>query len=256
MIYLYGLVEANPDMLRSSLNGVPGLQGPLDVSALEGWSLVHSEQDDAEILPKRRLMLTHTRALEQMLNCGAVLPARFGLVARDVAETAELVAAQIPRIAAEFDRIRGAVELGLRVSFPRQTALEATLAQFPELAQQRDALAHRGAEARYAIAEFGGRLAEAIDRRRGAAQSTLVAALSPRVRDHVLRAPDADCEVLRAEFLVDMDTQAEFEAHVEDAVSRLDFAPGAEPLIQIVGPVPVYNFVQLNLSLATEEVAA
>lgn len=256
MIYLYGLAEADAWDLSGVLDGLHGLQAPLEVTTVGGWALVHSEQDDQEILPRRRLMLTHTRVVEQMLTGGTVLPARFGLVADSLGQARALVEGRADVIAREFDRIRGAVELGLRIRFPKEAALTATLAEAPDLRREKERLSGRGAEAHYAIAEFGGRLADRVDRRRGKAQAALLSALKPLARDHVLRAPEEDTEVLRAEFLVDRDAQDAFEAAALEAARKLDFAPGEDPAIQLVGPVPVYNFVRLSLSVEADEAAA
>ncbi|WP_299881899.1 GvpL/GvpF family gas vesicle protein [uncultured Sulfitobacter sp.] len=256
MIYLYGLAEAGPSDVLPALEGAMGLQSALEVERIGSWSLIHSAQDDAEITPKRRLMLTHTKVLERLLPAAPVLPARFGLVAASVTEAARLIDAQHDQISAAFERIRGCVELGIRVSFDRQHALLATLEAEPALRRERDALSRRGAEAQYAMAEFGGRLADLLDRRRGVAQSALLDALRPVARDHVLRAPDNDTQVLRAEFLIEAGAQDAFIQALEEAAFSLPFAADARPEIQIIGPAPFYHFVHLHLTDQQSEVAA
>jgi hypothetical protein len=255
-VYLYGLIEAPAPNLSLELADLPGLQGPLQVHDIGAWGLVYSDHDSAEILPKRRLLLTHTRVLEEMLRFGTVLPARFGLVSDTVEKVEGLILGKSATIKQEFARVHGCFELGIRVNYPRKPALDATLAQDPALAREREKLSHRGAEAHFAMAEFGGKLADKLDRRRGAAQAQLLQALVPLCRSHVLRAPEEDTEVLRAEFLIPAPTQADFIAAVEQACHALTFAPGAEPAIQVIGPVPMYNFVRLSLALDPQEEAA
>lgn len=256
MIYLYGLFEGAREELEAAISGSRGLQGALCIADVAPWFLVYSPHDEKEVLPKRRHMLIHTKVLETMIAKGTVLPARFGLVADELTRAEELIAAQTPLVAREFDRVRDCVELGVRVSFPRQDALDATLAENADLRSERDALSKAGAEAHFAIAEFGGRLAEHLDRRRGAAQKALLNALVPHVRGHVLRKPEEDTEALRAEFLIAAEDQSAFTESVEAAANSLDFAPGADPIIQIIGPVPMYNFVNLSLALEPDEAAA
>lgn len=255
MVYLYGLIETPPPDLAGDLTHLPGLQGPLQVHQIGAWGLVFSDHDSAEILPKRRLLLTHTRVLEEMLRFGTVLPARFGLVSETVEKVEGLILAKSATIAREFARVRGCFELGIRVTYPRKPALDATLAQDPGLLRTRDKLSGMGAEAHFAMAEFGGKLADRLDRRRGAAQAQLLQALVPLCRSHVLRKPEEDTEVLRAEFLIPTEAQADFIAAVDRACQSLTFAPGAEPAIQVVGPVPMYNFVRLSLTLDPQEEA-
>ena len=131
--------------------------------------------------------------------------------------------------------------MGLRISFPKQPALDATLHANPALQAECTALSKRGPEAHFAIAEFGGRLAETLDRRRGHAQGQLLSALRPLARDHVLRKPEEDTEVLRAEFLIDMNAQESFQEKIAATVATLDFAPGAEPTIQLCASQPDFR---------------
>ena len=255
-VYLYGLIEAPPEGLVADLSHLPGLQGPLQIHRIGPWGLVFSDHDTAEILPKRRLLLTHTRVLEEMLRFGTVLPARFGLVSDTVEKVEGLILAKSATITREFARVHGCFELGIRVNYPRKPALDATLAQDPALRREREKLSRMGPEAHFALAEFGGKLADRLDRRRGAAQAQLLHALVPLCRSHVLRSPEEDTEVLRAEFLIPTPTQTDFIAAVERACHALTFAPGAEPVIQVIGPVPMYNFVRLSLALDQQEEAA
>lgn len=256
MIYLYGLFDGASSDLETALSDLSGLQGALEIVSVGPWYLVFSEHEDEEILPKRRHMLAHTQVLEAMISAGTILPARFGLMAEVPSRAVELITAQRRLVEAEFERVKGHVELGVRISFERSVALEATLHQEPALRRERDALVAKGPEAHFAIAEFGGRLADTLDRRRGVAQRVLLERLLPLVSDHVLRAPEEDTEVLRAEFLVKSRDQDRLISETETAAKTLDFAPDAEPVIKIIGPVPMYNFVRLNLAFEPDGVAA
>ncbi len=248
MIYLYGLMNSAA-LPRDALSGLVGQQTPPRVVTLGHWSLIYEDHDGSDVQPRRRNMLAHTRIVEHMMGFGTVLPARFGLVSKSIDVVAALVNEKAMVIAEEFEKLRGCVELGLRLSFPHDAALTTTLNASASLLAQRDRLAGLGAEGHFARAEFGRALAEALDRRRGAAQKALVAALLPLVRDHVLRSPDSDVEVLRLEVLIDASDESRVIAALEGLAQNCDFAPGAEPLIQIVGPAPSYNFVRLSLAV-------
>ena len=102
MIYLYGLSDAPSDSLKKEVVGLQGLQGPVQVAAAGPWSLIFSAHEDAEILPKRRLMLAHTRVLEQAIPHGTVLPARFGLLADDLQDAQRLIAARADQVQAQM----------------------------------------------------------------------------------------------------------------------------------------------------------
>ena len=248
MIYLYGLTDIPEENVRAALADCEGLAGPLEFAAAGSWTLIHSPHPDPEVPPKRRLMLAHTRVLERLIDLGTVLPARFGLLAGSLDEALALIHAQAERVRDQFDRVRGCREIGVRVSFARDIALKAALAHDAQLAQERLRLAHMGPEAHFAMAAFGGKLADHLDRRRAAAQKALLKGLAPFVRAHVLRRPETDTEVLRAEFLVEEQQQELLLSEVSRQAAKLDFAPGADPQITVIAPVPMYHFVRLSLS--------
>ncbi len=255
MKYLYGLIEMQGLPSSQTIDPLPMTLGPISTRRIDDWTLVYGDYDGEEILPKRRLMLAHTKVLETLMGQGTLLPARFGLLADSDAAVDQLIGQRKAQILAAFDRVRGCVELGIRICFDRDVALLAALSDSPDLIRRRDALARRGAEAHFERAEFGRSLAEHLDRRRGTAQKRLLDALRPHHQAHVLRAPEDDVEVLRAEFLVKQDEQAQFINAVEAATAQCTFAPGDEPRIQVIGPVPMYNFVRLSLNVKKTEEA-
>jgi hypothetical protein len=249
VIYLYGLLEPRHSAPAQVLETLAGVTGPVSMTDLGAARLVHGPADAAEILPRRRLLLAHAHVLEALTGGGAVLPMRFGMVANPRA-IAAVLSGQASDIAAQFDAVRGCAEYGIRVSFPREAALSATVAEDAALAAERARLARPGGAGRMATAEFGRRLAERLDRRRAEAQREFLAALSDEFAAHVLRVPDDDVQALAIDALVH-ESRAEGLAHRIETLARGSaFAPGAEPKVRIVGPGPAYSFVRLTLETA------
>ncbi|MEM9342705.1 MAG: GvpL/GvpF family gas vesicle protein [Pseudomonadota bacterium] len=249
MIYLYGLTNA-PD--ASALDTLEGVTGPVQTTALEsGPTLIHSPHDGAEVRAKRKALLAHARVLETALTSGTVLPMRFGLVARDLDEVAELVAAKSATIDEHFDRLSGLIELGLRVTFDTQQALQYQLSRDSALAAQRAALAKARSD-HMAQAEFGRRLGDALDRHRTDCQRALLTALRPHVSDLVVRTPEAEAQLLAADILIPADAQDDIAQRVDTLARDTGFLPEAEPQIRLVGPVPPYNFVRFDLGRLAE----
>ncbi|MBF9029977.1 gas vesicle protein [Rhodobacterales bacterium HKCCE3408] len=248
MIYLYGLLRATAPPALDELAGVSGSVAATQLAT--GW-LIHGAATEAEILPKRRHLLAHTRVLETVMQAGTLLPMRFGLIARDVDEIATLIAARETEIAARLAALDGRVEAGLRIAFPRDAALAATLADDPRLAREHQRLAALTRPPHFELAEFGRRLAEALDARRTAAQKALLAGLADTWDDHILKPPESDVQVLCAECLVARDALDATAARAEEAARRIaGFAGGAEPEVRLVGPVPPFHFVDLALAPA------
>ncbi len=249
MIYLYGLLEPSHTAASSTLAALRGVTGEVVATDCGAARLVHGPADVDHILPRRRHLLAHAQVLEALTGGGAVLPMRFGMVApRD--SVLSVVAAQAAEIAAQFDLVRGCAEYGLRVSFPREAALAATVLQHPELGAERSRLAVHRATSRMETAEFGRRLAEQLDRRRAAAQRDLIEALGSDLKAHVLRAPDDDVQALAVDALVHESRAGDLASRIEALARECAFAPGAEPQVRIIGPGPAYSFVRLTLETA------
>ncbi|MEM9757476.1 MAG: GvpL/GvpF family gas vesicle protein [Pseudomonadota bacterium] len=256
MIYLYGFVRPDTPPDPAVLADLAGVTGPVCHAQMDqGW-LIYGPSHEAELLPKRRHLLAHTRVLEALGLDGAVLPMRFGLVAADIDAVAALAARNADALAASFARIDGCVELGLRLSFDRDAALSATLAAAPDLARRHKVLSAQRPAPHFEAAEFGRQLAEALDRRRAAAQRAVVADLKPHLSEYALRAPSSDVEVLSIAALVPSAQQTDLTEKVVAAADEVaSFATGAEPQVQIVGPVPPFSFVDLRLVPAHADAA-
>ena len=148
-------------------------------------------------------------------------------------------------ISAALARLSARVELGIRITAQETAALKATLTQIPDLQQAHTRLS-RGAD-HFQKVEFGRKLGEAMARRRADAQKTALASLVPNTVEHVLRAPEHDTEVLRADILIERDHIAAVTESVEKMCAELDFAAPEPCDAKIVGPGPAFSFVDLVL---------
>ncbi|MXQ07940.1 gas vesicle protein [Alphaproteobacteria bacterium GH1-50] len=250
MIYLYGLLEpGDAEAGRIVLTDVAGVTGAVSVSACGGLALIYGPHDGEDILPRRRLLLAHAKVLELAMQAGPVLPMRFGMSSPSLDEVERLVIQSRDAVREAFDRVRGHVEIGVRVSTSEEDALKAAISASPQLAAAHARLSDGQAD-HFAKVDFGRALGEQVGRRRQAAQKRLLTELKPFVASHVLKAPETDFEVLRAEFLIAEDSLDSFTSALEAAASGLEFGNGTDGAAQIVGPGPAFHFV--NISLAGE----
>ena len=258
MIYLYGLIELREGALAmpEGLTRLPGVTGPVSVTDCAGLGLIHGAHDGAEILPRRRLLLAHAKVLEASMGAGAVLPMRFGMTSSSTDEVARLIGRSRDAIRAAFARVRGHVELGVRVTAAEDDALRAALSASPELAAAHARLAAGRAGDHFAKVDFGRALGELVGRRRQLAQKQLLAALKGHAASHVLKAPETDFEVLRAEFLVPETGLQTFSDALEDTVAALGFTAEGDCTAQIIGPGPAFHFVNISLASDPAEAAA
>jgi Gas vesicle synthesis protein GvpL/GvpF len=111
VIYLYAIAEA-----VEALPPVAGIHGaPIRRLTIEDVDLVVSEHDG---LPPagEEAVLAHARVVEHVVACSdAVLPVRFGRAFADDRALEEAVSRQLGALKAALTRVRGCVELGVRV---------------------------------------------------------------------------------------------------------------------------------------------
>jgi hypothetical protein len=247
-LYAYAVLRAEDALAATAGDAEPGLGGgKVGVVRAGGLAALVGPVDAGEIPRTRRNMMAHLKVLEGAMRAGPLLPMRFGVVAPDAEAIARRVAGRERELSALLDRHEGVAEFGLRVCFPRDVALAATIAAHPDLARRRAALRAASPVPQLALAELGRAVAEALDGARKRAERALMAALRPLARDAVLRAPESDVEALRAEFLLPLAEADAFAAEAARAAAGLPFAPGAAPEVRVVGPAPAYNFVSLSL---------
>ncbi len=104
---------------------VQGLEGaPLDRRRCDDFDLVVSEHA-AEVEPSEEAVLAHARVVEALMpHADALLPARFGLAFADSAALEEALREKAATLEESLERVRGRVELGVRVvgeqSAPRE----------------------------------------------------------------------------------------------------------------------------------------
>lgn len=111
MIHVYAIADG-----LEELPDVKGIEGaPPDRVRCNGFDLVVSEQG-AEVEPTEGAVLAHARVVEALLPLtDALLPARFGVAYDNQAALQEAVRERASELSESLERVRGGVELGVRV---------------------------------------------------------------------------------------------------------------------------------------------
>lgn len=242
-LYVYAILPegALPPLAAAGLLAEAGPPGLLACGA--GLAALAGPAPEGAIARTRRNLLAHTRVIEEAMAHAPLLPVRFGVVAPEPGPLAARIRARAPHLHGLLARFAGRIEVGLRLAWDRPAALAALAAARPDLAARRSALPATGEAAYRARIALGREIAEAVDAARGRAQKALLARLLPLAEDHVLKPPEEDVEVLRADFLLPRAAEPAFAAAVEALA-----AESALPLaVRYVAPAPIYNFVSLSL---------
>jgi hypothetical protein len=186
---------------------------PLSVVASHGLAVVCAPAEDREMSPE--VLWRHERVVEALMDDRDLLPVRFGTRLEDETAAAGALAERHGEFARALDRVRGAVEVSVRVIGERMDAPPSDPVSGADYLR---------AKVRSAAA------AEEVSR-------AVHAPLASRARASAkLPAPDP-AELLRAAYLVDRDAVTEFVACVRELEE-------ANPRLRVLctGPWPPYSF--------------
>ncbi|MGF1544567.1 MAG: GvpL/GvpF family gas vesicle protein [Parvularculaceae bacterium] len=207
-------------------------------------ALIVSETTDDDILATRRNMLAHTRALEEIMGRGPILPFRFGIVAAPGEGAARAIASRESDLSRQLKALEGRYEMGVRITWNEKAAMNAVVADEPSLRAAYERLQGRSeTETHYERIELGRRVHDALSLRRASDADRFERELAGKALDWRRHETNDDFTVLSAACLVD----AEAERAVSGALDALDAAASDVYAIKVVAPAPPFNFVDIDL---------
>jgi hypothetical protein len=224
MLYVYAIIDGGNVALSGN-----GLEGrTLESLSHDGLAVVFSRHG-SRVEPSPENLWLHERAVESLMRDHAVLPSRFGTMLADEETLRKAVARHAAELSAGLERVRGCIELGLRVLWPQ----EQTRSSISSVASD-----HASGRA-YMLARL-----EEERRRKGLEREAL--SLFDRIhdeldrlaRDGIRRASSTSQWMLTAAYLVERDAVDRFR-------QRLREVRGLHPDLRVLctGPWPPYNFV-------------
>ncbi|MCD0485930.1 GvpL/GvpF family gas vesicle protein [Streptacidiphilus sp. ASG 303] len=249
-VYVYAIVRAGrggPGR-RSAAEGGPGAGRrsgaagrsggrplPDGVRMLREGPLAAVVADAPErVRPRRRDLMTHQELLLALAEEGAVLPMRFGMVARDENVVRDQLATGREAHLAALDRLDGRVEMNLK-ALPASDALAALVTEEPKVRRLREEARRRpGYEANLRLGEA---VSEALARRAAEAADRAVRELAA-LAEAAVPGPDVAGCVRNVSFLVRREAAAGFLS----AADRLAAAYRDRAELRAVGPLPCYSF--------------
>ena len=225
MVYVYAIAEGRGPMSGSGLE-----ERPLESQVHRSVAVVFSRHE-GNLSPSPENLWRHERVVESLMTDHTLLPSRFGTTLRDEDALAETIAPHVDELSAGLERVRGCVELGVRVLW------SAGSAGGPEEIAAANGSATSGRD--YMLA----RLAEERRRRRVEERAASLfdqvhEALVPLARDGTRLVVSGPVPVLKSAYLVERGRTEHFRA-------RLRAVRSDHPNLRVLctGPWPPYNFV-------------
>jgi hypothetical protein len=243
-LYVYGVVHADGAPLELP-EGVGGAQVFLHTRDELG-AIVSAVADDAR-LGRAADARAHESVLRAALDArDPVLPVRFGSIYADAEQLeAELLAPAAAQLEQLLEALAGTVELELRALYPDQERILRDLVRDdPGLARLRERV--RRSPEFHARIQLGEATLEAFERRRAGDAELLRQRVAPFVRDQRERSELPERVAAHLALLVERehvgDVEREAERLAEEVHERL--------VLRLVGPLPPYSFVAVELEPA------
>jgi hypothetical protein len=210
VIYLYAITE--PD---AALPGAPGLEDrPLSLLGADDVAGLYSEHERAAFEPDVGALWRHDQVVEAAMTGGPVLPARFGTTFADPSALSDVLERDQRQLRRALDRVRGCVELAVRVSAPASPTDD------------------RPGGREYVETKLARR------RELGALTERTLVPLSAHAVSFRHSGPSGDSSTLTASYLVRTGEVDRFAEQVRQLADRHD-----ELSVSCTGPWPPYSFV-------------
>jgi Gas vesicle synthesis protein GvpL/GvpF len=224
--YLYAITEGGP--VPEDVTGMRGV--PLSVVSTAGLAAVTSEHEELRLAADEEDLWTHETVVEALMDRGTVLPMRFGTLVEGPDEVGSFLRDRAAQLTRALARVRGAVEIGVRVAVAPEVAEPAVapeVAEPPPPAATDDA----GPGAAYMLARLRG------ERRDAAIVGRVSESLAPLAREHVSMANPRRRASLSSAYLVErrgLDAFTERASALEEELGGVTVA--------CTGPWPPYSF--------------
>lgn len=243
--YLYGIISC-AEVRTFATKGIHELGPRVYCLPYRELAVVVSDSPPESYDRTRRNLMAHTRVLETLMQQYSVLPICFGIVAPDEPTIHEqLLVQRYDDLYAQIETMRDRIELGLKAFWITDDLFRQITDSTPAIVALRDSLAERLPESNYyERIRLGEMIETAITQRRDRESALILDELRPLADATLVHQPLTDRMVVNAAFLL----QREREAAFDQIVRELDARMGDQLMFKYVGPVPPYNFVNINVN--------
>ncbi len=196
--------------------------------------------------PNKENLMFHQNTISEVMNRkDTVIPISFGNVFKSVEDVKVLLENLYPQFEQLFPKIQGKMELGLKV-IGKKEWLESRVNEHPEIMKKANSVKGKSESASYYDRiQLGGFAQKMVSQIQGEIKSEVYQPLEETAEAAITNDPLGEKMLLNASFLIDREQEKDFDAKVNEAHERwkdkVDF--------KYTGPWPVYNFVNIRLSV-------
>ena len=240
-LYVYAIGAA--DVLLPK--GLAGLgSAPVRLCPVGRLAAIVSDTEFDVVRPERRHLAAHQAVLTQLIAVTDLLPVAFGMMSDDEEAIRSLLAEHVVVLSRQLARIAGRVEMTVRLRWQEEDTFRIFVERFPELRKRRDACFGGQREpGQMELLELGRTFEKLLLREREDKTSLALGMLGQIAVEVKTAPPSSERLMFDLNCLIGRDHGTQFEMAVEELAGKF----GDEFVLELRGPWPPYNFVNVSL---------
>lgn len=217
----------------------------------DGIMAVVSNSCVKEYSVSKQNLLTHEKAIEEVMKKWTVVPVRFGTIAESEEKVKKILEKERSKFRSLLEFLEGKKELGLKAMFSSGSAsagkediYDEILREFPDISALKEKIQKLPpAKTHYQRMEIGKMVESALKEKKDFYKEDILKSLEPLARKFKINKTYGERMILNAAFLVEEAGEKEFDRQVD----KLDEKYTDKIKFKYVGCVPPFNFVDLTI---------
>lgn len=239
--YIYCIIQTAKPKKFGPL-GIDGRGDELYSICFKDISAVVSNSPIIKYPVSRENMISHEKAIEEVMKEYTVLPVRFCTIAEDEEGIKKILAKEYDKFKNLLNKFVGKRELGLKAIFKEDVIYKKILEKYPDIRALKEKLINLSPEKTYyKQVEIGRMVEEALQKERGIYKDEILNTLLPLSREVKANNIYGELMIINAAFLVEKSRETEFDLKVQ----QLDEKYGNDVKFKYVGTLPPFNFINL-----------
>jgi hypothetical protein len=243
--YIYCIIDDGKIQTFGQI-GIGGRGDELYAICFDDIAAVVSNSPIIKYSVSRENMLTHERAIEEVMKGYTVLPVRFCTIAEDEEKVKKILERERDRFVDLLKNIKNKKELGLKAIFKEDVIYEDILEKYEDIRVLKEKVAALPPDKTYYQRMEIGRMVEAaLQKEKEIHKEDILNALSPLAVEVKTNNTYGERMIINAAFLVEKHKEAEFDQKVQGLEDKY----GERIKFKYVGTLPPFNFINLTINV-------
>ncbi len=251
-IYLYCIIK-DPEGKSSASYGARGQFKKFEIKGIEGkdiytiskdeLSAVVSDSEIKEYFITRENLLAHQKVIEEIFKKYEVLPISFGTVAKSIEDVKEkILKPKAEELRQALEETKGKAEIGLKVSWSNMSYIFQEIASNSQELKALKTAKDIGYQDKIAAGQL---VANLLEEKRAQEKEKILGPLKKIAEDFKEEKILTEDMIFNGIFLVSKNKEKKFDREINGLAEKY----GSGIKFKYIGPLPLFNFININLSL-------